>query len=82
VLLDVPKDVQAHVAPLGELLAGLAEAAGLELDHVVDPALVRPNEVMELRGSTAALYAATGWQPEIPVETTLRDTLAWWRRRG
>jgi GDP-4-dehydro-6-deoxy-D-mannose reductase len=62
-----------------ELLAGLAAAAGLELEHVIDPSLVRPNEVMELRGSNAALQAATGWQPEIPIERTLADTVAWWR---
>jgi GDP-4-dehydro-6-deoxy-D-mannose reductase len=64
-----------------ELIAGLAEAAGMELDHVVDPDLVRPNEVMELRGSADRLRAATGWEPEIPLEQTLADTLAWWRER-
>jgi len=64
-----------------ELLTGLAEAAGLELEHVVDPALVRPNEVMELRGSAAALQATTGWEPEIPIERTLADTVAWWREQ-
>jgi GDP-4-dehydro-6-deoxy-D-mannose reductase len=64
-----------------ELIAGLAAAAGMELDHVVDPDLVRPNEVMELRGSADRLRAATGWEPEIPLEQTLADTLAWWRER-
>jgi GDP-4-dehydro-6-deoxy-D-mannose reductase len=64
-----------------ELIAGLAEAAGLELDHEVDPELVRPNEVMELRGSSDALREATGWQPEIPLERTLADTVAWWREQ-
>jgi GDP-4-dehydro-6-deoxy-D-mannose reductase len=62
-----------------ELLAGLAEAAGMELEHVVDESLVRPNEVMELLGSADALRAATGWEPEIPIERTLADTVAWWR---
>ena len=27
------------------------------------------------------LAALTGWRPEIPVATTLRDTLDWWRQR-
>ena len=31
---------------------------------------------MEIRGSHDRLRAATGWQPEIPLEQTLRDTLA------
>jgi GDP-4-dehydro-6-deoxy-D-mannose reductase len=64
-----------------ELIAGLAEAAGVEILHEVDPALVRANEVAEVRGSAERLHAATGWQPEIPFAQTLRDTLAWWRSR-
>ena len=56
-----------------------AAAAGAGLALVVAPALLRPHEVMELRGSYDALRAATGWQPEIPLEQTLRETLAWWR---
>ena len=47
-----------------ELVALLAEAAGAEIDHVVDPALVRAHEVMEVRGAQARLTAATGWEPE------------------
>jgi GDP-4-dehydro-6-deoxy-D-mannose reductase len=62
-----------------ELLAALAEVAGVEIDHQVDPALVRAHEVMEIRGSAGKLRAATGWEPEIPLETTLADTVAWWR---
>jgi GDP-4-dehydro-6-deoxy-D-mannose reductase len=53
--------------------------AALGLEPEVDPALLRPHEVMELRGSYDALRAATGWEPEIPLERTLRDTLTWWR---
>jgi GDP-4-dehydro-6-deoxy-D-mannose reductase len=66
-------------ASAGELIAGLARAAGVRLEHEVDPALLRPHEVMELRGSADALRAATGWEPEIPLEQTLADTLEWWR---
>jgi GDP-4-dehydro-6-deoxy-D-mannose reductase len=64
-----------------ELIAGLAEVAGLELEHMVDPDLMRPNEVQELRGSNARIRAATGWQPEIPLERTLADSLARWREQ-
>jgi GDP-4-dehydro-6-deoxy-D-mannose reductase len=51
----------------------------LGVEHVVDPGLLRPHEVMELRGSYDALRAATGWEPEIPLDQTVRDTLTWWR---
>jgi len=62
-----------------ELVGALAAAAGTGLRHEIDPALLRPHEVMELRGSYAALHEATGWEPEIPLEQTLSDALAWWR---
>ena len=62
-----------------ELVAALAGAAGVEIEHEVDPALVRAHEVMEIRGSGERLRAATGWEPEIALARTLADTVAWWR---
>jgi GDP-4-dehydro-6-deoxy-D-mannose reductase len=63
-----------------ELVAALGEVAGVAVDHVVDPARVRPHEVPEIRGSAARLRADTGWAPEIPLARTLADTLAAFRR--
>jgi GDP-4-dehydro-6-deoxy-D-mannose reductase len=68
-----------RTASASELVAALAAAADVQVAHVVDPDLVRPHEVMELRGSYDALRVATGWEPEIPLAETLRDTLTWWR---
>jgi GDP-4-dehydro-6-deoxy-D-mannose reductase len=67
-----------RTASAAELVAALGHAAGVEVDHVVDPSLRRANEVMEVRGSSARLHAATGWEPRIPLEQTLADTVAWW----
>jgi GDP-4-dehydro-6-deoxy-D-mannose reductase len=64
-----------------ELLELLAGAAGAGLDHHVDPDLMRAHEVMEVRGAPDRLKAATGWEPEIPLERTLADTVAWWREQ-
>jgi GDP-4-dehydro-6-deoxy-D-mannose reductase len=50
----------------------------VEVEHVVDRDLRRANEVMEVRGSYARLHAATGWEPELPLEQTLADTVEWW----
>jgi len=54
--------------------------APLEIDHVVDPARVRAREVMDLRGANARIRAAVGWEPEIPFEQTMLDTVRWWER--
>ena len=62
-----------------ELVAALGRVAGVAIDHDVDARLVRAHEVMEVRGSADAAARRTGWEPEIPLETTLADTVAWWR---
>ena len=59
-----------------ELVERLAAIVGLPPEHVVDPGLVRTHEVAELRGSAERLRAATGWEPEIPLERTLRDAVS------
>ena len=61
-----------------ELVALMGEATGTPVEHVVDPARVRPIDVPEIVGSCARLTAATGWRPEIPIERTLADAVAAW----
>jgi GDP-4-dehydro-6-deoxy-D-mannose reductase len=66
-------------ASAAELLQGLAQVTGARVDHQVDEKLIRAHEVMEVRGSYERLREATGWEPAIPLETTLLDTVTWWR---
>jgi GDP-4-dehydro-6-deoxy-D-mannose reductase len=66
---------------VNELIALLRDVTGHEIAHDVDPARVRAHDVMEIRGSRDRLTATTGWQPQIPLTTTLADTVAWWRER-
>jgi len=63
-----------QVALLGEVIAPIA------IRHEVDPARVRASEVMDLRGDHAALTAATGWEPEIPLRQTMAEAVTWWER--
>jgi GDP-4-dehydro-6-deoxy-D-mannose reductase len=65
---------------IGELVALLSELFEVEIDHVVDDELLRKGEVSEIRASIARLTDATGWAPEIPLERTLADTVAWWEQ--
>lgn len=71
----------------GDIIAILRElVAPAQIEHVIDPALKRPHEILEIRGSYERLGATTGWRPEIAFEQTVRDTLEWWeaelRERG
>lgn len=64
---------------VAELVAMAAEHAQIPVRHEVDPALLRAHDARDMRGSHDRLTAATGWQPEIPLDQTMRDTLDWWR---
>jgi GDP-4-dehydro-6-deoxy-D-mannose reductase len=66
---------------VSELIELVEAAARLPVRHEVEPARVRAHDVPEVRGSAERLRAATGWQPEIPLEQTVRDALDAWRER-
>jgi GDP-4-dehydro-6-deoxy-D-mannose reductase len=65
---------------IAEVVALLSEIFDAEVEHVVDDDLLRNGEVSEIRTSIARLTHATGWAPEIPLERTLADTVAWWEQ--
>lgn len=44
-----------------------------------DPLLMRPGDIPELRCDYDKLHKTTGWKPEISIETSLKDTLDYWR---
>ena len=67
--------------PVRRLIEGLAPLARIPVAFRSEPGLRRDGEQPDLYGSPARLRADTGWIPEIPIETTLADTLDWWRAR-
>ncbi len=63
---------------MAEVAAQLLTLAGADLELETDPGLVRPVDVPVLRGDAGRLHAATGWEPRIPLATTLADVLSSW----
>jgi GDP-4-dehydro-6-deoxy-D-mannose reductase len=63
---------------MSEVAAQLMELAGADLTLETDAALVRPVDVPVLRGSAERLRSVTGWEPHIPLATTLADVLTSW----
>jgi GDP-4-dehydro-6-deoxy-D-mannose reductase len=47
----------------------------------IDPARLRPSDVMVLEGDSGKIRNALGWEVQIPFEQTLHDLLAYWRAR-
>ncbi len=67
--------------PVRRLVEGLARLSRIPVTLRSDAGLRRDGEQPDLYGSPARLRADTGWTPEISIDTTLADTLDWWRER-
>ena len=66
---------------VGQMLDVLKGMARCRVEHVVDPALLRPSDVTLQVPDISKFQRATGWTPEIPLENTLRDLLDYQRGR-
>jgi GDP-4-dehydro-6-deoxy-D-mannose reductase len=62
-----------------ELLKMLIDLAKVKVEVEQDPLRLRPSDVQLLIGSPEKFKKATGWEPEIPFEKTLRDLMDYWR---
>lgn len=66
---------------ISEVADRLLDLADTTLELVPDSELMRPVDVPVVRGDPTKLHTATGWQPELDLDTTLRDVLDQWRER-
>jgi GDP-4-dehydro-6-deoxy-D-mannose reductase len=65
-----------------EILKGLLDLTDCKPEVKQDPARMRPADNPLIYGSRQKLTDDTGWQPAIPIETTLADVIADWRQRA
>lgn len=63
------------------LLDKLVSLASLPVKVELDPTRLRPSDVPLIRGNFSKFEAATGWQPQIPLEKSLADLLNFWRAK-
>jgi GDP-4-dehydro-6-deoxy-D-mannose reductase len=75
---NVCRGEDVAIRDLAVRLVGLARRP-MRLE--TDPSLQRPVDIPVLRGDPTKLRAATGWEPQIPLEQTLEDLLDEWRQR-
>ena len=66
------------IRELLDLLVGMSDA---RVDVEIDPERLRPSDVEVLLADSSKFRTETGWEPRIPLETTLRDLLDYWRQR-
>jgi GDP-4-dehydro-6-deoxy-D-mannose reductase len=67
-----------RIADMANMLISMAK---VPIEIRPDPARMRPSDVPVLLADTTKFREATGWEPTIPFEQTLQDTLDYWRGR-
>jgi GDP-4-dehydro-6-deoxy-D-mannose reductase len=66
------------IRELLDLLIGMSD---VRVEIELDPERLRPSDVEVLLADSSKFRNETGWEPVIPLETTLNDLLEFWRRR-
>lgn len=67
---------------IGDVLSALlAMSTHRGITMQTDPQRLRPSDVPVLVGDSTKFRRLTGWEPRIPFEQTLHDSLSYWRSR-
>ncbi len=66
---------------VGEMLEILKSMATSRVEHIIDQKLLRPSDVTLQIPDISKFQNESGWHPEIPLETTLKDLLNYHRDR-
>ena len=66
---------------VGDILEGLVARAHVPIEIRQDPSLFRPHDAPLVLGDHGRLTRETGWVPNVPLERTLDDLLAYWRAK-
>lgn len=66
---------------IGDLLDTLVGLAQVVIRVSTDPDRLRPADIPRILGDNSRLRTELGWAPRIPITTTLKDTLEWWRQQ-
>lgn len=75
----VPYNVCSGIGyKLTDLLKIIISFTSKQIEIIPDPSRLRPVDIPILIGSPEKLNKATGWQPKIKIEKTLRDLFDYW----
>ncbi len=67
---------------LKSMIDQMAAILGIAVTQEIDPRLVRPNDNKAIIGSLKKINDEIGWAPRIPLDTSLRDILDYWRSKS
>lgn len=78
VCLNIASGQSRKISDVLQMLLSLSTA---QITVEQDPERLRPSDIPVAVGNASLLKATTGWQPQIPLETTLSELLDYWREQ-
>ncbi len=68
-----------HAIAIEDILQMILKKSSAKITVEVDPQKLRPVDVPVIEADICKVMADTGWQPRIPLEETIGETLDYWR---
>lgn len=65
-----------------QVLNTLLKYSKKDIKTTIDPSKMRPSDIPILQGDNTKIKNNIEWEPQIPFEQTLLDTLNYWRKKG
>jgi GDP-4-dehydro-6-deoxy-D-mannose reductase len=65
---------------LNDVIRIMASVLNMQVDHRIDPALVRPNDNKVIVGSNKKIRKDTGWKNRYSLEQSLKDIIEYYQR--
>lgn len=65
---------------ISDILDKLLSFSKVKIRIEIDDSLLRPGDSQELLCDNRKIKEVTSWEPKIPIETTLKETLDYWRK--
>ncbi len=72
---------RGNALSIREILDKILALSTVNIEVKVDPDKLRPVDVPIIEPDVTKINKATGWKPEISLDTTLRETLEFWRNQ-
>ncbi len=67
---------------LKDIIQKMSDVLGIKTVIEVNPSLIRPNENKKVTGSYQKINTDLGWKPELSLEDSIRDLIAYWKAKG
>ena len=78
---DVYNVCSGTAVPVAEVVRMAAALGKVPIEFRINPDRERPTDLPLLLGDNSKIRAATGWEPRIPLETSVRDAVEYARAR-